>query len=74
MMRLTEDEKKFMNYLLSRGGSAFLSEVRKTLGLPHTSAWRMARRLQCIGLVRAVKVRVGDREFLKISLKKGVRS
>ncbi len=67
-MRLNEDEQRFINYLASRGGSAYLSEIRRALGLPHTSAWRMARRLHEMGLVRTLKVRVGGKELLKILL------
>ena len=69
-MRLNEDERKFIGYLARRGGSAYLYEIRRTLGIPHTSAWRMTKRLQEMGLIKAIKVRIGGRELLKILLRK----
>ena len=69
-MRLSEEERRFISYLHTRGGSAYLFEVRRALNLPHTSAWRMARRLSEIGLVSIAKVRSGKRELLKIFLKR----
>lgn len=69
-MKLNEEEKRFLSYLLSRGGSAYLFEIRRALNLPHTSAWRMAKRLNEVGLVTIAKVRSGKRELLKILLKR----
>jgi uncharacterized membrane protein len=72
-MRLNEEERRFISYLASRGGSAYLSEIRRALGLPHTSAWRIAKRLNEMGFVRTSKVKVGGRELLKILLRRRAR-
>ncbi len=69
-MRLNEDERRFVAYLAERGGSAYLYEVRRALSMPHTSAWRIARRLQEMEVIESVKVRIGRRELLRIFLKR----
>ncbi|MEM1667565.1 MAG: hypothetical protein QXE91_04695 [Thermofilaceae archaeon] len=69
-MRLSEEEQRFLNYLHTKGGSAYLFEIRHALNIPHTSAWRMARRLNEYGLITIAKVRSGKRELLKILLKR----
>ncbi|NJE42214.1 helix-turn-helix domain-containing protein [Thermococcus sp. GR6] len=52
---LTKDEEKALLYLFDRGGKARQSEVRETLGIPKTTAWRMFQRLEKQGLVRVYK-------------------
>ncbi len=69
-MLLNEEERRFLSYLHLRGGSAYLSEIRRALNLPHTSAWRMARRLSNLGLISIAKVRNGRRELLKVLLRR----
>ena len=70
MMRLNDDERRFIGYLRSRGGSAYLYEVKRALGMPSSSAWRIARRLREWGLVKIEKMRVGRRELLRILLRR----
>ncbi|WP_054856696.1 helix-turn-helix domain-containing protein [Vulcanisaeta sp. JCM 16159] len=55
-LNLNEYEKAILNYLRSRGGSAFEVDISKDLGIPRTTVWRSVRRLESIGLVRITKV------------------
>ncbi|MCS7104641.1 MAG: hypothetical protein NZ954_03645 [Thermofilaceae archaeon] len=69
-MKLNEDEQRFLSYLSYKGGSAYLFEIRRALGLPHTSAWRMAKRLSNMGFIHTAKVKSGKRELLKVLLRR----
>jgi len=69
MFRLNEDEARFLGYLRSRGGVAYLHEIRRALGAPSSSTWRMARRLDSWGLISIEKIRIGKRFLLKVLLK-----
>lgn len=52
---LTEEEIKALIYVYDRGGKAKQADVRKALGIPKTTAWRMFKRLEEKGLVRVYK-------------------
>ncbi|WP_297506567.1 helix-turn-helix domain-containing protein [Thermococcus sp.] len=52
---LSEEEKRALLYLFDRGGRASQAEVREAIGLPKTTAWRMFKRLEKMGLVRILK-------------------
>jgi len=52
---LNEDEIKALLYVYDRGGKAKQADVRKALGIPKTTAWRMFKRLEERGLVRVYK-------------------
>jgi len=70
MRRLNEDETRFLGYLRSRGGIAYLYEVRRALGIPSSSTWRMARRLNEWGFISLEKIKIGKRILLKVLLRK----
>ncbi len=65
-MRLNEDERRFIAYLRRRGGAAYLYEIRRALGMPRSSAWRMAKRLADWGLIRTVKAKVGRKQLIRV--------
>lgn len=69
-MELNEDERRFIAYLSRRGGSAYLYEIRRALGMPRSSAWRMARRLADWGFIRTVKAKVGGRQLIRVLLRR----
>ena len=52
---LKDEEKRALLYLFDKGGRASQGEVREAVGLPKTTAWRMFRRLERMGLVRILK-------------------
>jgi len=52
---LNDDERRALLYILDKGGRASQAEVRNTLGIPKTTAWRMFNRLENYGLVKIVK-------------------
>ena len=52
---LSEEERRALLYLFDRGGRASQAEVREAIGLPKTTAWRMFKRLEKMGLVRILK-------------------
>ncbi|AJC72001.1 mucin glycoprotein [Thermococcus guaymasensis DSM 11113] len=56
MEDLNDDEKGALIFLIENGGKAPQSRVRKALGLPKTTAWRMFKRLEERGLVRIYKL------------------
>lgn len=57
---LNEDEKKALLYVYDRGGRATQAEIRESLELPKTTAWRMFRRLEEKGLIRIIKKKKGN--------------
>ncbi|WP_297534554.1 MarR family transcriptional regulator [Thermococcus sp.] len=52
---LNDDEKRALLYIYDSGGKAKQADVRKALGIPKTTAWRMFKRLEEKGLVRVYK-------------------
>ncbi|PLJ77483.1 helix-turn-helix transcriptional regulator [Infirmifilum sp. SLHALR2] len=56
---LTEDEEMIVEFLRSRGGKAYLSEIRSALGMPSTTALRRVRRLEEKGIVRTKRTSEG---------------
>jgi len=54
-MGLTDEEIEALLYVYDQGGKARQADVRKALGIPKTTAWRMFRRLEEKGLVRVYK-------------------
>jgi len=54
-MNLTEEEINALLYVYDQGGKAKQADVRKALGIPKTTAWRMFKRLEERGLVRVYK-------------------
>lgn len=52
---LNEEEQRALLYILDKGGRASQAEVRKALGIPKTTAWRMFQRLEKQGLVKIVR-------------------
>lgn len=53
---LSHTDSEMLQLISSRGGRVFESELRDSLGLPKTSAWRRIKRLEKMGLVRTRKV------------------
>ncbi|AMQ19607.1 hypothetical protein A0127_10265 (plasmid) [Thermococcus peptonophilus] len=56
-MDLSTDEVRALLYLYDRGGKAPQAEIKKVLRIPTTTAWRMFKRLEEMGLVRIYKKR-----------------
>ncbi|WP_054841657.1 helix-turn-helix transcriptional regulator [Thermococcus peptonophilus] len=57
-MDLSTDEVRALLYLYDRGGGkAPQAEIKKVLRIPTTTAWRMFKRLEEMGLVRIYKKR-----------------
>jgi len=53
---LDEDEKNVLKILWIKGGAAFESDIRESLGLPKTTVWRIVKKLESEGLVEIEKV------------------
>ncbi|MCD6444461.1 winged helix-turn-helix transcriptional regulator [Candidatus Bathyarchaeota archaeon] len=53
---LDEDEKNVLKVLWIKGGAAFESDIRESLGLPKTTVWRIVKKLESEGLVEIEKV------------------
>lgn len=56
---LSEDEKAILDYVRSRGGRAYVKEIREALGLPSTTALRRVKRLEERGKVKTVRTPEG---------------
>lgn len=54
---LRDEERMVLMYLYDRGGRASQAEVRDSLGIPKTTAWRMFKRLEERGLLRIIRGR-----------------
>jgi len=54
---LRDEEKLALKYLMEHGGRASQAEIRDSLGIPKTTAWRMFKRLEERGIVRVVRGR-----------------
>ncbi|NJE06140.1 winged helix-turn-helix transcriptional regulator [Thermococcus sp. M36] len=52
---LNEDERRALLYIFDKGGKASQAEVREAVGLPKTTAWRMFKRLERMGLVKILR-------------------
>ena len=61
---LSPSDNEVLELIRSKGGRVFESELRDSLGLPKTSAWRRVRRLEKMGLVRTK--RVGSQNEIKL--------
>ncbi|AEH24880.1 helix-turn-helix transcriptional regulator [Pyrococcus yayanosii] len=53
---LNEDEKRALMFIYDHGGKVRQADVRNALGIPRTTAWRMFKRLEKMGLVKISKV------------------
>ncbi|MDK2913785.1 MAG: hypothetical protein PWQ79_700 [Thermococcaceae archaeon] len=53
---LNDDERGALIFLLENGGKAPQAKIRKALGIPKSTAWRMFRRLEERGLVRVYRL------------------
>jgi uncharacterized membrane protein len=53
---LSPADNEMLQAIRSRGGKIFESELRDSLGLPKTSAWRRVKKLEKMGLVRIRRV------------------
>lgn len=55
-MELRPDDKKILDFVREHGGVVTEVEIREMFSLPRTSAWRQAKRLEKLGLVKITKV------------------
>ncbi|AAL81153.1 transcriptional regulator [Pyrococcus furiosus DSM 3638] len=62
---LNDEEVNALRFLLSMGGKASQSELRKALDLPKTTTWRMVKRLEQMGLIKVYKV--GRENWIELS-------
>jgi uncharacterized membrane protein len=53
---LRTDDREILSFIRERGGSVSEVEIRERFSLPRTSAWRQAKRLEKLGLVKITKV------------------
>ena len=53
---LRPEDREVLSFIREKGGSVNEVEVRERFSLPRTSAWRQAKRLEKMGLVRITKV------------------
>jgi len=53
---LRRDDKEILDFISEKGGKVTEVEIRERFSLPRTSAWRQAKRLEKLGLVRITKV------------------
>ncbi|HDM91932.1 MAG TPA: hypothetical protein ENG69_00865 [Candidatus Korarchaeota archaeon] len=57
---LTYDDIAVLRKLIQMGGEAYLSELRAALGMPKTTLWRRARRLEEAGMISVEKTPQGS--------------
>jgi uncharacterized membrane protein len=62
--RLRMDDREAVRFIASSGEGVFISELRERFDLPRSSAWRMVRRLEDMGVIGTEKV--GRETFLKL--------
>mgnify|MGYP003874489509 CR=1 FL=1 len=62
---LTEEEEAILDFLRSRGGWAYQTEIKEFLGLPTTTVWRRVKRLEELGLVSVEKTPRGNKVKIK---------
>jgi uncharacterized membrane protein len=65
---LREEDKQMLDFLVSKEGSAFESEIRNKLVLPRTSLWRLIKRLERDELVEVRKI--GGQNLIKLRFEK----
>jgi len=56
---LTVEERDIVNFIKSRRGKAYLTEITEGLGLPKTTVWRKIRKLEKLGYVKTEKRKEG---------------
>ncbi|MCW3992595.1 MAG: helix-turn-helix domain-containing protein [Candidatus Bathyarchaeota archaeon] len=59
------EEKEVLRYIADAGEGIFLSELRERFDLPRSTAWRMVRRLEEMGVLQTETV--GRETFIRIS-------
>jgi uncharacterized membrane protein len=62
--RLRMDDREALRFIASSGEGVFIAELRERFDLPRSSAWRMVRRLEDMGVIGTEKV--GRETFLKL--------
>ncbi|NIN53552.1 MAG: hypothetical protein GTN80_10615 [Nitrososphaeria archaeon] len=62
---LNSDERDVIYHIYQKGGRVWESEVRRIFDLPKTSVWRLARRLEGMGIITVKKVGLQNRLELK---------
>ncbi len=62
---LMSDEREILRFIVERGGKALESEIRDAFKLPRSSVWRVAKRLERMGIVVIRKVGVHNQIELK---------
>lgn len=76
VQKLSGDEIKILQYLISKDGEAFQSELYRNLGIPKSTVVRILRRLVDQGLVRVERrgkynyVYTTDKDYINSLLKK----
>jgi uncharacterized membrane protein len=61
---LRMDEREALRFIASKAEGVFVSELRDRFELPRSSAWRMVRRLEGMGVIETE--RVGRETFLRL--------
>ncbi|HDM22742.1 MAG TPA: winged helix-turn-helix transcriptional regulator [Methanomicrobia archaeon] len=59
---LAEEEKRVIEFL-ERNGDSLSSEIRKNLGIPKTTAWRLFRRMEEKGVI---EIKKGKENYIKL--------
>jgi uncharacterized membrane protein len=67
---LRVEEKEVLRYIADTGEGIFLSELRERFGFPRSTAWRMVRRLEEMGVLQTETV--GRETFIRISTGKNI--
>lgn len=62
---LRMEEKEVLRFVSDAGDGVFLSELRDRFDLPRSTAWRMIRRLEEMGVIETTKV--GRETFVRIT-------
>lgn len=65
---LREDDKELINFIVSNGGQAFESELRKKFLQPRTTMWRAVKRLERHGIIEIEKKELQNLVKLKKNL------
>lgn len=60
---LRMDDREALRFITSKNEGVFVSELRDRFNLPRSSAWRMVRRLEEMGVIKTEKV--GQETFLR---------
>jgi len=64
--QLRMDEREALRFITSAGEGVFVSEIREQFSLPRSSAWRMVRRLEEMGVIE--EERIGRETFLRLKV------